>query len=154
MEEKAFIKERQTVMVGDEKNIEVALPRLSLKKIMAVTDAVDKLVQSAKEKSPQLFEVFGANKDELNLGMEVVKILPNILPVLMEEITKVLAIYLDKDQEWIKDNFDMEDLVAVATPFFENILNQGSHVTKAFQQMFPAKSENESGNVIVTPPLQ
>lgn len=146
MEDKPFVKEKQIIMIGEEKNIPVELPRLTLKKIMAVTDGVDKLVNAAREKSPQVFELFNrnGNSTDISLGMELVKLLPSILPVLMNEITNVLATYLNKDKEWVEDNMDMEDLVAVATPFFGNILRQGTHLTGALSNLFPKQSDQQT----------
>jgi hypothetical protein len=142
LEDKVFIKETQIVRISNGQH-EIVLPRMTLKKIMAVTDGMDKLVQSAKEKSPQVFEIFNKTDDNLSLGLEIVKVLPSILPLLMSEIINILSVYLEKDKDWIENNFDMEDLVAVATPFFEDILKQGSHLTDALTRMFPKKEDDK-----------
>jgi hypothetical protein len=148
MEDKPFVKEKQFVMIGENKDLEVILPRLTLKKIMAVTDGVDKLVNAAKEKSPQVFELFNKNDGNISIGIEVVKLLPAILPILMTEITNVLAAYLDKEPAWVQENMDMEDLVAVATPFFANILKQGNHLTGALGQMFPKSADQQTSPLL------
>jgi len=143
-QDKPFVKEKQTVKIGENKDIELELPRLTLSKIMAVTSGIDKLVSTAREKSPQVFELFSGKDEGVNLGLELVKMLPSILPVIMNEMTSVIGAYLGKDKQWIEDNMDMEDLVAVATPFFASILQQGNHLTNALGQMFPTASPNPS----------
>jgi septum formation topological specificity factor MinE len=144
MSEAFNIKERKVVFVGEKGDegrgtTEIELPRLTLGKIIAVTKAVETLMSSAKEKSPQLFELFTKNKenDNMQVGVELVKLLPSILPTILEEITEVIAIYINKDKEWVKNTMDVEDLVAIATPFFENILSQGSHIVGPLSNLFP-----------------
>lgn len=134
-----FQEQKDVIMIGPNKDIEVPLPRLTLKKIMAVTGAVDKLIKSAKDKSPQLFDLFTKNSDTSNLsvGVELVKLVPSLLPVIMEEMVDVIAIYLGKPKEWVEDNMDMEDLVATAQPFFVSIMKQANHVLGPLSKLFP-----------------
>ena len=136
MEETPFITQRTIVKVGPNKELEVELPRLTLKKIMLVTGAVEKLVNVAKEKSPQLFELF-SESDRSNLGIEVMKLVPSLLPVLLNEVTEVLALYTGKEKSWVEDNCDMEDLMAIATPFFQDILAQSRHLIGPLASLFP-----------------
>lgn len=118
---------QEPVVVKIQNGEEITLPRLTIGKIMAVTDAMSVLIDSAKEKSPEIFNIIGGKSGE-NVGVKLVETLPALFPLLLEQIVNVLSKYLGKDAEWIKDNMDMEDLVAVATPFFGGILKQGNHL--------------------------
>lgn len=110
------------------KNKEVIqLPRLTLGKIMHVTDSVNKLVDTAKEKTPQVFDILSGKMGE-DVGGQLLQVLPTLLPYLLNNLVEVISKYLDKEEDWVKDNMDMEDLVAVATPFFADILVQGKHL--------------------------
>jgi len=134
--DKPFVKPEEITLNNGEK---VVLPRMTLGKILAVTDGVAKLVETAKDKAPELFSVITSSaqsdEDAVNIGASIVKTLPSLLPIIMHELTSVLAAYLDKDQKWILDNMDMEDLVAVSTPFFGSILKQGNHLLGPLNQM-------------------
>lgn len=146
-EDTPFVAQKVIVKVGPDKEIDIELPRLTLKKIMLVTGAVEKLVKTAQEKSPQLFELFSktGETDKNQLTMEVVKLIPALLPVIMEEVTEVIAIYIGKDKDWVQDNLDVEDLVAIGTPFFQNILQQGNHLLGPLANLFP-KNEAEKAS--------
>lgn len=135
---------KQYVKIGGSEEA-IELPRLTLKKILALTGAVDTLVKVAKEKSPELFELFTKNdkNDNMSLGMELVKLAPSLLPVLLQEITNVIAIYIGQPKEWVEDNMDMEDLVAVATPFFVSISKQANHVLGPLSNLFPKQVQNQ-----------
>jgi len=63
-----------------------------------------------------------------NIGGQLVQTLPQLLPLLINQVVNVLGIYLGKDTAEIKENWDMGDVVAVATPFFADITAQGSKV--------------------------
>lgn len=141
-----FQETKNSVMIGENKDVEILLPRLTLKKILALTEAVDTLVKAAKEKSPQLFEIFtkNQNNDNLSVGVELVKLAPSILPVLLGEISQVLAIYINRDKEWVEDNLDLEDLVAIATPFFGHISKQASHILGPLSNLFPKQQQEET----------
>jgi len=147
-EDKPFQSDRQVVMVGEKKDIEVVIPRLTLKKIMAVTGSVDRLVKSAKEKSPELFDLFTKDGVEnKNLAVELVKLTPTILPIILQDVIDILSIYLDKPKEFIED-MDVADLVAVATPFFVDISKQGNHLLGPLGSLFQksATSQPQSEN--------
>lgn len=132
------------VEVGPKDNrVKVVLPRMTLKKIMAVTHAVDKLVKSAQEKSPQFFELFSGRTDTTGIGLEIVKLLPTMLPPILDEVIEVIAIYINKDKEWVSDNMDVEDLVAVATPFFGAIMAQATHVVNPLSNMFQKQETSQ-----------
>lgn len=106
---------------------EVVLPRLTIGKIMGVAKSVQSLVKAAKEEAPEIFELISGKSPE-NAAAHLVQSLPTLFPLLLDQIVDVLAAYLNKDREWINDNMDMEDLVNIATPFFENILKQGNYL--------------------------
>jgi len=112
---------------------EVVLPRLTIGKIMEVTDSMNVLMESAKEKAPQVFDMF-TGKDSENVGVKLVQVLPSLLPILMTQIVDLLSKYLGKDTQYIKDNMDMEDLVKILTPFFGDILKQGNHLLGPLSQ--------------------
>lgn len=116
----------------------VILPRLTLGKIVAVTDSMNTLISIAQEKTPQLFDVISGKSGD-NAGSQIIQMLPTILPYLISELIIVISAYLGKEEDWVKDNMDMEDLVAVATPFFGDILVQGKHliapVTEALKKV-------------------
>jgi hypothetical protein len=138
-----FQDKKKTITLGNDEKTVITLPRLSLKKILALTKAVDTLVRVAKEKSPELFTLLSqTNRDDnLTLGVELVKLAPTLLPVLMDEVSQVIGIYIDKDKEWVEDNMDLEDLVAVATPFFGLIFSQASHVMAPLANLMPKAEE-------------
>jgi len=105
----------------------VTLPRLTIGKIMAVTGAMSNLITAVKEKSPEVFEMLSGKEDQ-NIGVKMVQTLPQVFPVVLKEVVNVLSIYLNKDTKDIEENYDMEDLVAIAIPFFADITRQGSKV--------------------------
>jgi len=124
-EDKPFQNELVKVMLSNGE--EVTLPRLPIGKILAVTDAMSTLISTAKEKSPEIFEMLSGKGGD-NIGGQLVQTLPQLLPLLINQVVNVLGIYLGKDTAEIKENWDMGDVVAVATPFFADITAQGSKV--------------------------
>jgi len=124
-EDKPFQNELVKVMLSNGE--EVTLPRLTIGKILAVTDAMSVLISSAKDKSPEIFEMLSGKGGD-NIGGQLVQTLPQLLPLLINQVVNVLGIYLGKDTAEIKENWDMGDVVAVATPFFADITAQGSKV--------------------------
>jgi len=124
-EDKPFQNELAKAMLSNGE--EVTLPRLTIGKILAVTDAMSVLISSAKEKSPEIFEMLSGKGGD-NIGGQLVQTLPQLLPLLINQVVNVLGIYLGKDTAEIKENWDMGDVVAVATPFFADITAQGSKV--------------------------
>jgi len=124
-EDKPFQNELVKVMLSNGE--EVTLPRLTIGKILAVTDAMSVLISSAKDKSPEIFEMLSGKGGD-NIGGQLVQTLPQLLPLLINQVVNVLGIYLGKDTQEIKENWDMGDVVAVATPFFADITKQGSKV--------------------------
>ena len=124
-EDKPFQNELVKVMLSNGE--EVTLPRLTIGKILAVTDAMSVLISSAKDKSPEIFEMLSGKGGD-NIGGQLVQTLPQLLPLLINQVVNVLGIYLGKDTAEIKENWDMGDVVAVATPFFADITKQGSKV--------------------------
>jgi len=107
---------------------EVELPKLSLKKIKQVTGAVAKLMQALKEQDPTLFDGAELDKNPENMGLKILSAIPSILPTVVDETIQVAAVYLGKDQDWIEDNLDLEDLGKVIIPFFVHTLKQGNNL--------------------------
>ncbi len=143
MSEKPFSKALQTVELKNGTKVE--LPRLTLGKIMLVTDGVGKLTEAIKEKAPSLFAIFsGGGQDSLAMGAEIMQTLPAVLPAVLKEVIQVISAYTGVSEKTIEDEWDAEDLVAVATPFFESILEQGSHLVKPLTSLFPKPTVTSS----------
>jgi hypothetical protein len=134
-EDKPFTPVTNTVTLKNGKV--VPLPRLTLGKIMLVTDGVTKLTDAVKEKAPGLFEIFAGSKDNMQLGADIMKIVPSVLPVVLHEVVDVLSAYTGIGKPEILDEWDAEDLVNVATPFFASILEQGNHLLNPLKGLIP-----------------
>lgn len=123
---------------------EVVLPPLTLRKILAVTKGVANLVEAAKKEFPELATLFEQGDNPTQIGLIVVQKLPSLIPQVLGELTDVLATYLDKPKEYILDNFEIEDLVAVSTPFFANILRGANITLDTFNNAFKSEAQNSS----------
>ena len=115
---------------------EIILPPLTLRKILAVTKSVAKLVTVAKEHLPK--ELFDGSISSMGGVVEIMKALPLVLPHVIEELAETLSIYLGIKKDELLDSFTTEDLVATATPFFRIILQAGNGVVNQFNTMFPS----------------
>ena len=113
---------------------EIKLPRMTLGKILAVTNAISTLVKAVKKEYPELFK--GNEVDMAKIGMHILNFLPEMLPVVGNEVIGVIATYLGKKPEWVADTMDAEDLVNVATPFLQTIMSQGNHLLGAINKGF------------------
>lgn len=111
----------------------VKLPPLTLRKVLTLTQSVAKLVTKCKESLPE--GVF--NGEGSVVAFEVAKVLPTIVPAVIEELSEVLAKYLDITKDQILDSYTPEDLVAVATPFFVRITKSANVIIEKFNGMFP-----------------
>ena len=138
MSEEAFQNSPRTVKLSTGE--EIPLPRLTLGKILAVTKSMQNLISAVKDKSPEIMNLFGGEAPE-NAGAILMGALPSLVGPLLEEIVIVLSDYLGKPSDWIKENMDMEDLVAVATPFFGDIFKQGNVAMVALGKAFPTKTQ-------------
>lgn len=132
---------------------EITLPRMTLGKILATTDSMGKLIEAIKKKAPDLFDLFSGtnNQDNEQLGMHVIKALPVVIPLVADEVVTVLASYLNKDKQWILDQMDVEDLVAVATPFFASTTQQTNHLLKALNQAFGVLNQGQNPEISTKP---
>jgi hypothetical protein len=113
---------------------EVELPRMTIGKILAVTNAISVLVKTVKKEYPDLFK-----EEDLNigqLGMVLIRSLPEMFPVIGDQVVTVIATYLGKETKWVHNTMDLEDLVNVATPFLQTIMSQGNHLLGAINQGF------------------
>jgi len=124
----AFVNKKHIIVLpnGEELNI----PRLTIGRILTVTNHISELVKAVKEEVPNLFDFDekAAESGQIEIGTRILQAIPAILPNVSEHIVSVVACYIDKEEQWVKDTLDLEDLIAIATPFFENILHQGSQV--------------------------
>ena len=142
--DKPFQEPVEITLVNGEK---VVLPRLTIGKIMDVTDAMNELMDSAKEKTPQIFDLF-TGKENDNIGMRLVQTLPTLLPVLLVQVVNLLSKYLGKDVKYVKENMDMEDMVNILTPFFGGILAQGNHLLGPLNQALQGLSKTSPQSLV------
>lgn len=138
-EKKAFTDPEEITLVNGEK---VVLPRLTIGKILALTEGMDELISTAKQKAPGIFELFNGGAE--NNPAELVQALPQLIPLLLSQIVKVLSTYLGKDKKWVEENMDLEDLVAVATPFFGSTIKQANHILGPLNNLFKKANANPS----------
>lgn len=124
----AFVNEKRTLILSNGE--QVVLPRMTIGKILSVTNAISILVKAVKKEYPDFFK----NEDYGTIAMQFIKCLPEMFPVIGEQVVGVIATYLGKDNAWVNDVMDMEDLVAVATPFLQTIMAQGNHLLGAINQ--------------------
>ncbi len=122
---------------------EVTLPRMTIGKILSVTHALSELARVAKEKHPELLDTTDWEKDPGSVGTKILKALPEILPTVADQVVGILASYLGKPDDWIKDNMDLEDLSKVATPFFEAFMVQGNHLLGGFNSLTAPKPSDK-----------
>jgi hypothetical protein len=117
---------------------ELKLPRMTISKILAVTNAISVLVKAVKKEYPDLFK--NDTADITQIGMHVLRFLPEMLPVVGDQIILVIATYLGKNPDWVADTMDAEDLVNVATPFLQTIMSQGNHLLGAINKGFAVEA--------------
>lgn len=130
MSDEVFVEQGIVVKLKNGEN--VVLPKLTIGKIMMITDSMNELIKEAGMQAPELIKIF--TEDSEAAGINLVKSLPTLLPVLLGQVVKVLSKYLGIEEEFIKDNMDLEDLVNVTTPFLANILAQGNHLVGPLNQ--------------------
>jgi len=118
---------------------EIKLPRMTIGKILSVTHALSELAKVTKEKHPELLDSTDWEKDPGSAGARILKALPEILPTVADQIIDIVATYLNKDTDWIKENMDLEDLAKVAFPFFEAFMAQSNHLVGAFNSLVNPK---------------
>ncbi len=118
---------------------EITLPRMTIGKILHVTHALSELAKVTKKEFPDLLTGVEMDKDPGVAGTKILKALPEILPVVADQVVDLIASYLGKETAWVKDNMDLEDLSKVAFPFFEAFMAQSNHLVGAFNKI--AKQE-------------
>lgn len=136
----AFINKKHTIKLPNGEELEV--PRLTIGRILTVTNHIAELVKAAKEEVPGLLDLDAATKDPTEIGTRILQAIPAILPKVSEHIVSIVSVYINKDEDWVKDTLDLEDLAAIASPFFENILHQGNLVMKMVNK-----------NLVSSPPI-
>lgn len=111
----------------------ITLPRLTLRKTMHATKAVADLLLAVKEKLPADVDIVNLLRNSatdanasVNFGSEVLKLIPHMLPQVIDQAAEVVAVYLDISKDEVLDKFDLNDIVKVLIPFFTNILSQGN----------------------------
>jgi hypothetical protein len=122
----SFTKELVKVELSTGETIE--LPRMTLGKILVVTNAITKLVAAAKQHFPEVFTENTLDRNPAQFGLTIIKSLPEMFPILSEEILTVVGSYLGKDVPWLKENLDLEDISKIAPPFFQAIMAQANHI--------------------------
>lgn len=145
----AFVNKKQKIELPSGEAIEV--PRLTIGRILAVTNHIAELVKAAKQEVPELLDMEAAGKDPSIFGARILQAIPEILPKVSDHIVSIVASYINKEEDWVRENLDLEDVAAIATPFFANILHQGNHilgvVNKAMSQDPSDKSAKTSKEV-------
>jgi hypothetical protein len=121
---------------------EITLPRMTLGKILAVTNAISTLVKAVKKEYPDLFK--DSEVDVAALGLHIIRCLPEMLPVIGDQIVGVIATYIGKESKWVMANMDIEDLVNVATPFLQITMQQGNHLLGAINKGFASVQPPEN----------
>lgn len=122
----------------------VKLPPLTLLKILAVTKGIARLVEAAKTQFPELATLFDQKSTPGQIGLVVVQKLPTLVPQVLEELVEVLSTYLDMPKDDILKKFEIEDLVAVSTPFFASILKAGNITLDTFNSAFKSEAQSSS----------
>lgn len=122
----AFVNKKHTIVLPSGE--ELTVPRLTIGRILTVTNNIAELVKAAKEEIPELLDLDSTVKNPAEIGTRILQAIPAMLPKVSQHIVSIVACYIDKEEGWVKDNLDLEDLTAIATPFFENILHQGNLV--------------------------
>ncbi len=122
----AFVNKKHSIVLPSGE--ELTVPRLTIGRILTVTNNIAELVKAAKEEIPELLDLESTVKNPAEIGTRILQAIPAMLPKVSQHIVSIVACYIDKDEDWVKDNLDLEDLTAIATPFFENILHQGNLV--------------------------
>lgn len=134
------VNEKKTIKLTTGEDL--VLPRMTLGKILAVTNAISTLVKAVKKEYPDLFK--GNETDMAAIGMHILNFLPEMLPTIGNEIIGVIATYLGKPPTWVADTMDAEDLVNVATPFLQTIMKQGNHLLGAINSGLTSESKSPS----------
>lgn len=133
---------------------QIELPRMTLGKILAVTNAIAALVKAAKKEFPELFEETSATAEPTQFGLKLLRSLPEIFPILSEQIVKVVAVYINQDEAWVRENLDMEDIANIAPPFLASIMKQGNHLYGVINQALGTKkveTDTQSIKPVETP---
>lgn len=118
----------------------IKIPRLTIGKILSISSAISKLAKAAKEEAPELFSAKEWAENPEAFGPKLVGALPILFPVLSEQIVDVVASYIGREPDWVKENIDLEDLGEIATPLFASLLSQGNLLMGKINQAFEEKA--------------
>lgn len=140
-EEKIVFVEGETLRLNN--NEVIKIPRLTIGKILSISSAISKLAKAAKEEAPELFSAKDWSENPEAFGPKLVASLPLLFPVLSEQIVAVVASYIGKEPEWVKETLDLEDLGEIATPLFASLLSQGNLLMGKINQAFEEKPEQK-----------
>ena len=121
---KAFKAVLATVDLTDGERLE--LPRLTLRRILLVTDTLAKMIEKLQAEHPEVMTVLLTPEGSVNLrfGSFIVANLHKILPTVMHEVYDFIVVYTGKDRAWVDEHVDLDDTVAILTPFFTTISTQ------------------------------
>jgi hypothetical protein len=105
--------------------IDIELPRLTTGKMSDISESLANLIDAVSDKAPEgLLDAWtGKSKDidEGDLGLKIIKLLPQIFPIVLKEVIELLAAYLDEPVEWVRQ-LSTEDLSKIFSPFLTSIL--------------------------------
>lgn len=114
---------------------DLELPRLTLGKLNAVAGSIAALVKAIKAENPDLLNFDDFETNPTGTGSKILQAVPALLPTVSSQVISLVAIYLGKEEEWVTETMDLEDLSKVVLPFFMNILKQGNLVFAAFKKV-------------------
>ncbi len=135
----AFAKNLGTVKLVD--GTDIVLPRLTIGKVLAVSKSLATLVKKIKTESPDLMSAESYDPEKGTASAQVLAALPAMLPVVLEEVVDLVANYLGKDVSEVQE-LEVEDIIAIATPFFASILASGNKAMDAFNKAVPSISSS------------
>lgn len=121
----AYISYLEIVTLSD--GTEIELPRLTNGRMAHISKSLSHLIDVVIEKAPEgTFNGWfgGQQKDgaaSSDLGMQIVKLLPQMFPIVLDEIISLMALYLDEPREWIEE-LSPEDLTKIFSPFLKSVL--------------------------------
>lgn len=122
---------------------EVELPRLTIGRLKTVSKSVANLVTKIKEAAPDVFSMdVSTDSAALTAGARIMGALPSVLPEVFDEVVAVVSSYLNKDQKWVEESLDLEDMSKILYPFFGSILSQGNILLSAFNEAVSGKSKS------------
>lgn len=111
--------------------MEIELPRLTTGKMSQISKSLSKLIDAITERSPEgMFDNWKESQrgdNTSDLGMDIIKILPQIFPLVFDEIIILMSDYLDEPETWVRE-LPIEDLTSIFTPFLRSTLVNLNHL--------------------------